>query len=75
MTTFLNERNSIEQMVNLFYEKVRHDELLAPIFQHVDWQKHLPVMYDFWCSMVLSEKAYQDSPFDKHMLTFQGHTF
>ncbi|MEP6964072.1 MAG: group III truncated hemoglobin, partial [Polaromonas sp.] len=42
----------ITQMVYSFYDKVRHDEVLGPIFdRHVaDWGAHLPTMVDFWSS-------------------------
>ncbi|MFZ5971682.1 MAG: group III truncated hemoglobin [Bacteroidota bacterium] len=60
-------RAHIELLVNTFYEKVRTDNLLAPRFAHVDWPHHMPVMYNFWCSMMLDEKSYQGNPFQKHM--------
>ncbi len=60
-------RTDIELLVNSFYERVRKDELLAPLFSHVDWPKHLPVMYNFWSSMLLGDQSYQGNPFQKHM--------
>jgi hemoglobin len=40
----------IKILVNAFYEKVRMDETLAPIFnRHIpgDWTPHLETMYRF----------------------------
>ena len=62
----LDSRDDIELLVDGFYSKVNEDELLAPIFSHVDWSAHLPVMYAFWATMLLDEQSYQGRPFDKH---------
>lgn len=63
----INNRQDIEKLVGRFYEKVRTDTLLGPVFSHVDWPKHLPVMYDFWSSMMLGEQSYRGNPFQKHV--------
>ncbi len=60
-------RADIEMLVNTFYDKVNSDELLGPVFSHVDWPKHLPVMYQFWSSMMLGEQSYRGNPFQKHV--------
>ena len=60
-------RPDIELLVNSFYERVRKDELLSPLFNHVDWPTHLPVMYNFWSSLLLGDQSYQGSPFQKHL--------
>lgn len=65
--TDLDNRTNITRLVDLFYEKVRGDELLAPVFAHVDWPRHLPVMYNFWSSMLLGDQTYQGNPFQKHI--------
>ncbi|MDX5396941.1 MAG: group III truncated hemoglobin, partial [Hymenobacteraceae bacterium] len=47
-------QEDIIKLVDTFYEKVNQDELLAPVFNDfaaVNWQTHLPVMYDFWGSV------------------------
>ncbi|MFZ6012702.1 MAG: group III truncated hemoglobin [Bacteroidota bacterium] len=62
----IKEREDIEKLVNQFYKKVQADPLLAPLFGHVDWTKHLPLMHNFWASMVLGEYSYQGNPFQKH---------
>jgi hemoglobin len=77
-TTIMNDitqRVHIEKLVNAFYHKVNRDDLLAPLFAHVDWPKHLPVMYRFWASLLLGERSYDGNPFEKHMrLSLQaGH--
>jgi hemoglobin len=54
-------------LVNTFYDKVQDDALLGPVFSHVEWPKHLPVMYQFWASMILGEQSYRGNPFQKHV--------
>ncbi|MBK6785507.1 MAG: hypothetical protein IPG79_18480 [Saprospiraceae bacterium] len=44
----VTSRKDIEIIVNTFYEKVKLDTEIGFMFSHVDWDKHLPVMYDFW---------------------------
>lgn len=60
-------RKEVEQLVNQFYSRVREDDLLAPVFAHVDWPHHLPIMYKFWSTVLLGDMSYTGSPFAKHM--------
>jgi hemoglobin len=64
--TDIQNREDVKKLVNLFYEKVRQDELLSPVFRDVDWPLHLPVMYDFWSSILFGDLTYQGNPFQKH---------
>ena len=63
----LETRSEIKILVDKFYQKVNQDSLLAPVFAHVDWPHHLPIMYRFWSSMLLGEQSYQGNPFQKHV--------
>jgi hemoglobin len=63
----IETRDNIETLVNKFYDKVKQDPLLALVFSHVDWPHHLPIMYNFWASMLLGEQTYQGNPFQKHI--------
>jgi hemoglobin len=60
-------RKDLITLVDSFYEKVKSDSLLGPVFGHVDWPKHLPVMYNFWCSMLLGEGSYTGNPLQNHL--------
>lgn len=60
----------IRLLVDTFYEQVNHDPLLAPVFNevaHVQWPRHLPIMYDFWSSILLGTGRYHGRPFPKHL--------
>ncbi|SKC89374.1 group III truncated hemoglobin [Ohtaekwangia koreensis] len=63
----LESREDIEVLVNKFYEKVKMDDLLAPLFSHVDWPHHLPILYNFWASILLGDQSYKRNPFEKHI--------
>lgn len=60
----------VKTMVDLFYDKVNKDDLLSPIFNefaNVDWEKHLPIMYNFWNTVLFGKGTYSGSPFPKHL--------
>jgi hemoglobin len=60
----------VRLLVDTFYAAINHDALLAPIFNgvaQVDWAQHLPIMYDFWSSILLGSARYHSRPFPKHM--------
>ena len=63
----ITNRNDVVRLVDSFYEKVKEDPLLAPVFTHLDWPKHMPTMYNFWSSMLFGDMSYQGSPFQKHI--------
>lgn len=67
MKTDIKTREDIMRLVDSFYAKVQKDELLAPVFSHVNWPHHLPIMYNFWSSMLLGDQSYRGNPFQKHL--------
>jgi hemoglobin len=59
----------IRKLVDAFYDKVRKDELLGPVFNERignNWPVHLEKMYSFWRTVLLNENTYQGSPFPPH---------
>ena len=72
----ITSREDIITLVDRFYEKVQGDPLLGPVFAHVDWPHHLPIMYDFWSSMLLGDQSYRGNPLQKHLpLPIEGQHF
>jgi hemoglobin len=66
----LSERKDIELLVNTFYDKVRKDPVIGHIFNHIigdDWSHHLPVMYQFWETVILNKPGYVGNPVGKHI--------
>ena len=64
------DRAFIGRLVREFYERVRQDKRLGPIFSDVigaDWEPHLEKMTDFWCSVILKSRSYQGRPVPAHL--------
>lgn len=61
----------IVRVVDGFYDKVRTDDVIGPIFDAriapEQWPHHLSTMYDFWSSMLLGTGRYGGRPMPKHM--------
>jgi hemoglobin len=58
----------IERLVHAFYDKVRADPVLGPVFDvriH-DWGPHLRQMCAFWSSVALMTGRYHGTPMVKH---------
>jgi hemoglobin len=80
-----NEKHDIEGLedikllVNNFYDKVKLDEVLSPIFNERikdNWPQHLEKMYTFWETVLLNEHSYFGSPFPPHAnLPIEGMHF
>jgi|SRR5665213_1517491 len=65
----ITDRRDVACLVNVFYDRVRDDELLGPIFDdvaHVDWAVHLPRIYDFWDSVLLGAATFKGTPLITH---------
>ena len=62
-------KKDIELLVNSFYEKVKTDETIGYIFTDivkVNWEKHLPVMYNFWENSLFYTGTYEGNPMELH---------
>lgn len=61
--------DDIKTLVDVFYDRIGEDELLAPIFNGIiqdRWPQHLEIMYRFWQTVLLGEHTYFGSPFVPH---------
>ncbi len=64
---------SIQDLVDSFYLRVRADQDLGPIFDNAigtsneAWQPHLELMYRFWSSVMLHSGRYRGNPLRKHL--------
>jgi hemoglobin len=59
----------ISDLVEGFYDRVRADPLLGPVFAErvEDWGPHLARMKQFWSSVALATGVYNGRPMPKHM--------
>lgn len=59
---------SIASLINRFYEKVRLDPLLGPVFNAAvnDWEEHKVLLTKFWASVALRAGSYRGNPMAAH---------
>jgi hemoglobin len=66
----IEDRDDIIRLVNTFYDKVKPDETIGYFFNrvvNVDWEKHLPVMYNFWENIIFHSGSYSGNPMKHHV--------
>jgi hemoglobin len=65
----LADRADVEHLVRAFYAEALADDLLAPLFRAAgfDLETHLPVMVDFWTTVLLRSGAYRRDPLAPHV--------
>lgn len=61
----------IHDVVHGFYDEIRKDELLGPIFNGAikpeEWPHHLAKMCDFWSATLLRTSRYEGRPLPPHL--------
>ena len=65
----IESRDDIELLVREFYRKVRKNEKLGYIFDDVikiDWDHHIPILVDFWETILLDKASYQNNTMGVH---------
>lgn len=70
------KREDIVRLVDAFYERVRKDDLLGPVFENefqMNWEKHLPIMYDFWENVLFYTGNYSGNPMHTHQEANKKH--
>ena len=70
MKSDIQSRKDIIILVDTFYKKVLKDEVIAHFFNNVvkiSWENHMPIMYNFWESILLDNPVYKGNPMTKHI--------
>lgn len=65
----LTDRDDIVVLVNRFYDRIREDDRLGPVFNEVvkvHWETHLPKMYDFWDTVLFRAGTFRGNPLAAH---------
>jgi len=63
------DQKKIEQVVRRFYDLVRVDGQLGPVFSVVeDWDEHLARLSEFWSSVTLMTGQYKGNPLAMHLI-------
>jgi len=69
--TDIRNLDDIKILVNNFYDEVRADSLLGPVFASKipadAWPSHLHRMYAFWNAILFAEKGFEGNPMQKHL--------
>lgn len=63
-------RDDIKLLIDTFYIKVRNDKSLGYIFDEiakVDWENHMPIMYDFWENTLFHTGGYKRNAMQPHL--------
>jgi len=66
----IETRKDIELLVDAFYKRVITDDVIGIFFTKVmqlNLDKHIPIMYDFWDSLLLGSMKYKGNPMVKHI--------
>lgn len=65
------DETMIHSVVHGFYDRIRRDDLLGPIFQDRiepdKWPQHLAKMCDFWSATLLRTSRYEGRPLPPHL--------
>lgn len=65
----IENRKDIEFLVNSFYDKVKQNPIIDKFFtpeQGFSFERHIPIMCDFWETILLHQQKYSGSPVAKH---------
>jgi hemoglobin len=68
------DRADIKQLIDTFYTKVRVDETIGYLFNdvaQVNWEQHLPRMYDFWENILFQTGSFKGNPMAAHVQLHQ----
>ncbi|RYE23428.1 MAG: group III truncated hemoglobin [Sphingobacteriales bacterium] len=66
----IDDRADIQLLVESFYERVKRDELIGHIFNNAhnfSWDTHIPVMVNFWETILLDTGRYHGNPMLTHI--------
>ncbi len=65
----IHSRKDIELLMEKFYDKVKKDDTIGPIFNDVakvDWSHHIPIICDFWETLLLDAASYRKNVMEVH---------
>jgi hemoglobin len=63
----ITNSSDVELLVKTFYSNLLLNEVVKPIFEQVDFEKHMPHMIAFWEFVLLDKEGYKSNVFDKHV--------
>jgi hemoglobin len=72
----IRDRDDIQTLVSTFYRTVFGDALIGPIFTdvaHMDLDRHLPIMCDFWQTVLFRAGLYRRNALQLHVMLHAKH--
>lgn len=63
----IESKADIEQLMRSFYGHLLQVPGMAPVFEGIDMEKHLPHIIHFWSFVLLDEEGYKTNVFEKHL--------
>ncbi|HET9434878.1 MAG TPA: group III truncated hemoglobin [Chitinophagaceae bacterium] len=65
----ISSRKDIELLMEKFYDKVKKDNTIGPVFTDVakvNWAHHIPIICDFWETLLLDAASYRKNVMEVH---------
>lgn len=63
----IRSKQDIELLINTFYHRLLQIDNMKPVFEGLDFEKHLPQIVHFWSFVLLDEAGYTTNVFEKHL--------
>jgi hemoglobin len=63
----ISTSDEVTLLVKTFYSNLLLNEEIKPLFEHIDFEKHMPHMIAFWEFVLLDKEGYTTNVFDKHV--------
>jgi hemoglobin len=68
----IESRTHLEELVKAFYQQALVDPQIGHLFDGLDLEHHIPVIVDFWDSVVFRTATYRGGLMYKHLLLNQN---
>jgi hemoglobin len=63
----IENRSDIEKLIRRFYSELLAIPEIKPVFEGLDFDKHIPHIVHFWSFVLLDEEGYRTNVFEKHL--------
>lgn len=73
----IEDRNDLLFLMQQFYEKATKNETIGFFFTevaHLNLEKHIPIITDFWEDIVFGTYKYKNNPMQVHKELYKKHT-
>ena len=75
----INNREDVFLLVSTFYDKIKKDDFIGPIFLEAipnkEWENHLEKLTDFWETNLFFAKKYKGNPMQVHQKLDESNNY